>query len=201
MIGKESRSGFSLIEMLVVIGIIAVLIAASIGSYSALTKSAEKAKAKDLVQQVALALTTMYDQNEGQWPVRIAMVGETGAKLDDQAAYAFVSGDTKYLSLSYSGGKLTGYDRFGVLDPWGVAIARRKGTATSLSDVQDHMLWFAVDGDGDGIIKNASVGGESIEVRATAIVWCAGKDGKMETYSKGLHTDDVYSWSVGQTKQ
>lgn len=195
------KRGFTLIEMLVVIGIIAVLIAASVGSYSALTRTAEKARAKELVQQVALALATMYEQNDGQWPVRMAMVGETGGRLDDQVAHAFVSGDTKYLTLSESGGKLTGYDRFGVLDPWGLAIARRKGTSTSLGDVQDHMLWFAVDANGDGIIKNVNVGGESLEVRATAIVWCAGRDGKMMPYSRGLRSDDVYSWTEGQTKK
>lgn len=195
------RRGFTLIEMLVVIGIIAVLIAASLGGYSALTKTAEKARANELVKQVALALTTMYDQNNGQWPVRIAMVGEKGAKLDALTAYSLVSGNTKFLSLSHSGGKLTGHDRFGVLDPWGMEIAKKKGTSATLEDVQDHLLWFAVDADGDGIIQNANVGDESVEVRATAIVWCAGKDGKMESYSTGLRHDDVYSWTVGQTKK
>ena len=75
-----------------VIGIIAVLIAASIGSYSALTRSAERAKATDLVQQVALALSTLYEQNGGQWPVRLAMVGEKGGELDDLAGYALATG-------------------------------------------------------------------------------------------------------------
>lgn len=195
------KRGFTLIEMLIVVGIIAVLIAASLGAYSAITRSAEKARARELVQQVALALTTMYQHNGGQWPVRMAMVGERGARLDDQAAYALVSGDTKYLTLSHSGGKLTGYDRFGILDPWGMAIAKRRGTAATLRDVQDHLLWFAVDADGDGIIANATVGGESVEVRATAIVWCAGKDGKIQPYSKGIRSDDVHSWTVGQTQK
>ena len=194
------RKGFTLIEMLVVIGIIALLIGASIGGYSAVTRAAEKSRATDLAKQVALALATMYEQNDGQWPLRISMAGETGARLDDQAAYAFVSGGTKYLTLSASGGKLTGYDRFGVLDPWGTAILKQRGKSASLADVQDHLLWFAVDTDGDGIIAGATVGGESVDVRATAIVWCAGKDGKMEPYSRGLRKDDIYSWNVGQTK-
>ena len=53
------KRGFSLIEMLVVLGILAVLIAASIGSYSAVQKSAERAAARDLVSQVASALKTL----------------------------------------------------------------------------------------------------------------------------------------------
>ena len=198
------KKGFTLIEMLVVIGIIAVLIAASIAAYSGVMRMAEKSRAEDLVHQVATALAAMYEQNDGQWPVRMAMVGETGGRLDDQAAYAFVSGNTKYLTLDHSGGKLVGYDRFGVLDPWGTAILKRKGRSATLSDIagdrSDHLLWFAVDADGDGKIVGAKVGGESVDVRATAIVWCAGRDGKIESYAQGLKKDDVYSWTVGQTK-
>ena len=194
------RRGFSLIEMLVVMGIIAALIAASLGSYSAITKSAERARAVDLVKQVALGLSALYEKENGTWPPHLAMVGESGGRLDDLAGYALVAGGVKYISLDHGGGKLVGYDRFGVLDPWGVDILRRRGDAATAADVQDHLLWFAVDTDGDGIISGASVGGESVNVRATAIVWCAGKDGKMEPYSKGVKRDDVYSWTKGQTK-
>ena len=200
----KGRKAFTLIEMLVVIGIIAVLVAASIAAYSGVIRTVEKAKAQDLVHQVATALAAMYEQNDGQWPVRMAMVGETGGRLDDQVAFAFVSGDTKYLTLDHSGGKLIGYDRFGVLDPWGTAILKRKGRSATLSDVasdkSDHMLWFAVDANGNGVIEGAMVGGESVNVRATAIVWCAGRDGRIESYTQGLKKDDVYSWTVGQTK-
>ena len=198
------KKGFTLIEMLVVIGIISVLIAASIAAYSGVIRTVEKSRAEDLVHQVATALSAMYEQNGGQWPVRMAMVGETGGRLDDLVAYAFVSGDTKYLTLDHSGGKLIGYDRFGVLDPWGTAILKTRGKKAKLSDVasdkSDHMLWFAVDANGNGIVEGAMVGGEPVDVRATAIVWCAGRDGKIETYTRGRRKDDVYSWTVGQTK-
>lgn len=197
---RRTRRGFSLIEVLVVMGILAVLIAASIGGYSAVQKSAERAAAADLVAQVASALKTLHAQNEGRWPLRMAMVGETGGELDPDVAYQFVSGRVKYLSLAASGGKLIGYDRFGILDPWGTKKIKQLGESATLGAVQDHRLWFAVDTDGDGIISGANVGGESVDVRATAIVWCAGRDGKMETYSKGRRGDDVYSWTEGQTK-
>lgn len=194
------KKGFTLIEMLVTIGIIAALMAASFGGYSMMTRAAEKARAQDLVQQVALALMTMYEDNKGVWPKRLALVGEKGAELDPDRAYEFVSGAKKYLSLSASGGKTTGYDRFGILSPWGVAILKRRG-ANAQGEAIKHRLWFAVDEDGDGMIKGVSVGGEPLEVRATAIVWCAGKDGKMEPYSKGLRSGGVYSWALGQTKK
>ena len=73
------KKGFTLIEMLVVIGIVAVLIAASIGGYSAVIRSVERARATDLVKQVALALSTLYERTGGEWPLRIASVGEAGA--------------------------------------------------------------------------------------------------------------------------
>ena len=194
------KKGFTLIEMLVVIGIVAVLVAASIGGYSAVIRSVERARATDLVKQVAMALSVLYDANGGAWPLRIAKTGETGGELDDMTAYALVDGKTQYLALTHSGGKLIGNDRFGVLDPWGMAIVKRRGKSATLGEVRKHLLWFAVDTDGDGIISGANVGGESVNVRATAIVWCAGKDGKMEPYSKGVRRNGVYSWAVGQTK-
>jgi len=195
------RRGFTLVEMLVTLSIIIVLIAASIGSYSGITKAAEKARARDLAQQIAQALSSLYENENGQWPKLLASVGETGDVLNDLRGYCLVSGETQYLSLQASGGKLVGYDRFGVLDPWGTAIAKRKGSSTTLADVQDHLYHFAIDADGDGIIKGVQVGGSTLNIRATAVVWCGGKDGKIESYRKGLRGDDIYSWAEGQTRE
>ena len=209
------KKGFTLIEMLVVIGIIAVFVGASIGGFSAMTRTAERAKCQELVSNVATALTVMFQQ-EGVWPKRLAKDGATDGQLDADAAYAFVAGSTKYLSLSSSGGRLTGIDRFGVVSPWATALLKRKGASASLSDVvsagpngsmtvKDHILHYALDLDGDGIIQGASVGNQTIDVRATAIVWCGGKDGFVSPYpyaggGKGGKNDDVYSWTPGQTK-
>ena len=62
-----------------------------------------------------------------------------------------------------------------------------------------HILHYALDLDGDGIISGANVGGETINVRATAIVWSVGPSGKIEAYSKGIMHDGIYSWTKGQT--
>jgi len=64
--------------------------------------------------------------------------------------------------------------------------------------VQDHILHYALDVDGDGVIE-ATVGNESVRIRAVAAVWCGGKDGVIEAYSTGLKKDDIYSWQRGQT--
>lgn len=208
------RRGFTLIEMLVVIGIIAVLIGTSVGGYSAMTKAADKAKCQELVSNVATALTALYQQ-EGNWPKRLARNGATDGRLDKDAALAFVSGgSSKYLSLSVNEDrtKLVGHDRFGVLTPWGAAVVKALGdkatTGSSVSDtstVDDHILHYALDLDGDGMILGADVGGEPVDVRATAIVWCIGKKGgdkgKPWPYKKGLKNGDVYSWTPGQTQK
>lgn len=203
--------GFTLIEMLVVVGIITVLIGASIGGYAKMTKSAEKAKAQELVSNVATALTALFQQ-EGAWPRRLARKGASGdGELDAETAYSLVAGTTKYLSLTTQGNRLAGLDRFGVVTPWATSVIKRKGLSAALTDmvtgsttVKDHVLHYALDLDGDGIAE-ANVGGESVKIRATAAVWCIGKDGgdkgKPWPYAHGRKAGDIYSWTYGQTRK
>lgn len=207
--GKFARSGFSLVEILVVIGIIVILLGASVGGLMKMAKTAEKAKTQELVNNVATALTAMFQQ-EGVWPKRLAANGATDGRLDANTAYALVAGPTKYFSLSQSGGVLSGHDRFGILTPQGQAAMKRYGrdaklgTKIGTATIEDHILHYALDLDGDGKIIGASVGGESVNVRATAIVWCIGKtggnNGQPWPYKEGLRKDDVYSWTPGQTR-
>lgn len=203
------KKAFTLIEMLVVMGIIAVLIGASIGGYSAMTKSAERARCQELVSNVATALTALF-QAEGVWPKRLAREGSTDGKLDENTAYALVANGRSYFSLTKDGSKLGGHDRFGILTPWAQAVVKRLGSSAGKDSkvgsmtVADHTLHFALDLDGDGRIVGESVGGRSVDVRATAIVWCCGKDGKIDPYpyvaGGGGKTDNVYSWTPAQTR-
>lgn len=209
---RGSRKGFTLIELMVVIGIIAVLIGATVGSYSAMTKRAEKQKCQELVANVRTALTALF-QEKGAWPKRLR--DNAGKQLDAKTAYALVAGSTQYLSLTKDSdaGKLVGLDRCGIVTPWATAALKQAGqkgsetTRVGLRTVKDHILYYALDLNGDGVIK----GGEAPDIldnrsgiRATAAVWCIGKsggnDGKPWPYSKGQRKDDVYSWTDGQTK-
>ena len=167
------RKGFTLIEMLVVIGIIATLMGVMVASVSKFMKSAERARCQELVANTATALTALY-QKEGAWPKT----------------------------------QLSGYDRFGVVSPWALAVIKRRGTSASESTpvpsggtIKDHVVRYAIDLNGDGVIPGVQVGGETIDIRATAAVWCCGKDGKCEGYAKGLKKDDVFSWTIGQTRE
>lgn len=197
---SNNRDGFTLIEMLVVIGIIVVLMGASIAGYSKMTKTADRAKAQELVANVATALTA-YFQKEGSWPKRFisAKTDASGAKmLTDKAAYPLAKG--KYLSLTTANNALAGQDQYGVLTHWGTAIMKRKGSDAKLEDVENHILRFEIDDDGDGIIRNVPVGSDKIDVRATAVVWCCNKEGKILDYHVGYRTDGIYSWTYGQTQ-
>jgi len=219
-----SRPGFSLVEMLVVIGIIAILVGASLAGFTSMTRSAEKAKCQELVSNVATALTAIY-QREGNWPKRLAVNGGSDGTLDRDTALALARAGVFSLTTTGSGDslRLAGTDSLGIVSPWAAQVIKRRGTSASLSDpvsngrtVQDHLLHYAIDLDGDGVIKGASVGGQSVDIRATAAVWCAGKDGVMSPYpyagggsggggsNKGASTkgklDDVYSWTAGQTR-
>ena len=198
----RGRRAFSLVEMLVVLGIVAVLVGATIGGYSKFVKTAEKAKCQELVNNTAVALTELFQRN-GVWPKALRENGALDGELDAAAAYPLKD----YMSLTHANGKLSGYDRFGIVSPWATAIIKQRGVSAALSNkipgggtIQDHILHYALDLDGDGIIKDAKVGGKEVSVRATAMVWCCGKDGKIETYAQGLRGDDVYSWTKGQTQ-
>ena len=198
--------------MLVVIGIIATLMGVMLASVSKFIKSADKARCQELVANTATALTALY-QKEGAWP-RALIRGHNGNHfLDETAALPLAKGS--YMTLTTDreddrrhATKLVGYDRFGVISPWAFTILKNHGTSTSLSTkvpsggtIQDHILRYALDLDGDGVIEGVPVGGESIDIRATAVVWCCGKDGKFENYETGLKKDDVYSWTYGQTRE
>ena len=196
------RKAFTLVEMLVVIGIIAVLVAASIGGFAGMTRAAENKKCQELVANTATALTFLF-QKKGMWPM-VLRDGNAAHLLDDKAARALAAP----MSLTTDGnGKLAGLDRLGLVTPWAAAVVKRRGSSASLGDVvpgggtvEDHLLRYAIDDDGDGIIRDVNVGGESVSVRATAIVWSCGKDGKNWPYSKGIKKGCSYSWTPGQTR-
>jgi len=207
---KIKKAGFTLVEMLVVIGIIATLLGIAVAGFGGMTKRAQRAKTQELVSNAATALTMIF-QEKKSWPKPI--VDGMGQKmLTREVCAAFVRHGSGLLGLSYR--NETGedgvtrrvvdpqsVDRFGLIDPQAAAVVRRDANAslsTRISTggtINDHILRYSVDLDGDGITE-VTAGGRSMKVRATACVWSLGADGTESTSrSRG---DDVYSWRPDQ---
>ena len=216
---KTNKSGFSLIEMLVVIGIIAVLSGALVVGMDRVRKTAQKSKAQEIVSNTATALGVIF-QTEMGWPQ--LLLNYSGRQLEATPSHVFVR--FNLLGLAYNSKQydrstrkgiiqLMGADRCGIVDPWAAAVLKRKQASSENADIgekvptggtiRDHILWFAVDDDGDGITEVNIPGSPPIKVRAPACVWGAGADGKLGAYGKRdkAAADDVYSWARGQEEK
>lgn len=201
------KRAFTMVEMLVVIGIIAVLMGATMVAYSRVTKKAQMTRGRELVLNTATALNVLFDRQQ-TWPKRLLTAAEGEGILTAEAAAPIAAHGL--MSLSYDSGakKLSGLDRFGIVTPWATEVLKRLPSGSGDSarvpsggTIHDHRLHFALDDDGDGITE-AKVGARTVRVRANAVVWCWGMNGKEDDYEKSQAerdgADDIYSWSSQQ---
>ena len=126
------KSGFTLVEMLVVIGIIAVLAAASMVGYSRVIKSARKSRTVELVSNAATALTHILNK-EGVWPEELMQNGGSG-QLDKDVAKVFIRYNLLGVSHNQKSGsegnyRLIGKDRCGIVDAEAEAVLKRNKNA------------------------------------------------------------------------
>ena len=209
---KDMKKAFTLVEMLVVIGIIAVITAALVGLFGIAQKSAQKARGQEIVSNVATSLSAMF-QETGRWPGCILEGnGNDEYRLGPKpgAALARKGGFSLTYTKSADGGyTLTGHDRFGILDPWAADVVKRARGDGSVSPstkvpqggtINDHVIRYAVDTEGLGFVK-AQVCGEAIQVRANAIAWSCGPDGKFQSLKEMGRSDDIFSFTMGQIKK
>lgn len=203
------RKAFTLIEMLVVIGIVAILMAAVISAVSRMTRIADRARCQELISNTSTAMLALFQQ-EGAWPRAMIRNHNSEDGLDARAALPLAKGGYMSLTTQLDGqGKvkaLAGFNKFGIVTPWATARMKSSGKDLSLDSkvptggkIRDHVFRYALDLEGDGIVE-AKVGEETVRMRANVALWCCGKDGKLEPYSLGVRRDDIYSWTDGQTR-
>ena len=207
------KKGFTLLELMIVIGIIATLMAVLLKGFGGSNAAAERAKVQELVSNTATALGVIL-QNGGSWPK--VLITKNGKQIEEDVAAVFVRHNL--LGLTYDKSKLSnndkvvllGSDRCGLADHWGQNALKKSKNTSGTGDkakkvgrgaggtVRDHLLWYAVDEDGDGITEINADGIGSLRVRASACVWSAGKNGVVEPWQDVGRSDDVYSWNIGQ---
>ena len=62
----QNRKGFTLVEMLVVMGIIAILSGALLAGFGQITKNAQRTRAQETVSNVATALNMLLQKKGGR---------------------------------------------------------------------------------------------------------------------------------------
>lgn len=213
------RQGFTMVEMLLVMGIVAILALASTVAYDKVRATAERARCSELVSQVETAMTALFE-TEGHWPKAIREgQNEDGdfKNLITEKVAGQLAG-RNLISLTHNRYVTTGADRFGILTPWARDVVKRMGRNARLDSVvsstrqgkitvKDNLLHYAVDLDGDGIVNNVRVcdGDKPLNIRGTVAIWSIGKSGgkagKPWPYKEGCRRDDIYSWSVGHVRE
>lgn len=196
------KRGFTLIEILVVVAILGVLMSIFVFAFRKAPDQAKKALCEDRLKQVVTALEVCRNKPSSR---RLFEGSDGEPVLDEEVAYVLAS--ELSCEKDAESGKLSGHDRFGLVSPWAEDVIKNLGSSCTLSSevpsggtIRDHRLYYAVatPEDEDAGYISANVGGEEVRIRATAAVWCAGADGRLEPYSKGLKGDDVYSWTQEQ---
>jgi len=201
---RPPSPGFTLVEMLVVIGILGLLAAALVGSFSHIKMTARQAQAQTLASETATALSLYLQQERGWGDVLL-----TKEEMDKEACG--VLQEKRLFDLTTykkdSSGNMTAeintesLDRFGLLDPWGRALLRANPDLGE-SEAAKHRLQIRLDTDFDGYVDAGEGAPEGLKIRGSVLVWSRGPDGKddFEVKASRYPQDDRLSWNHGQAR-
>jgi prepilin-type N-terminal cleavage/methylation domain-containing protein len=205
----RANKGFTLVEMLVVMGLIGLLVAMMTGALKYAQNVAWQARAQELVSNVATALT-IYISREGVWPKEIL---ESGGVVDNEVCKVLQQARLLDVTTVKSDGSINqnSPERFGLLSPWGQRMLSRNpkmtaslGSLPTDAALRKHMLQLRVDINLDGKIDSSdgqlgALPGEGSIIRASAMVWACGPNGKEDggTGAKNPR-ENRQSWGGGR---
>ena len=191
---SDRRKGFTLVEMLVVIGLIGILAGVLVSSMSHLKVAAKQSHAQSLVSEVATALT-LYLQRNRSWSVEMMSATDLEQAICAQLQLKRYGGPFLDVTAVNDDDTMTmnknSLDRYGLLDPWGRAMLKTNPNLNE-SAVRDHRIQIRLDKNLDGYVDASEGTPGGARIRASAIAWSRGPDGKDGT------RDDRFSWSQGQ---
>ncbi|MFA7172820.1 MAG: type II secretion system protein [Kiritimatiellia bacterium] len=212
---NSGRNAFTLVELLVVIGIIGLISAAMMTSVGRLKNSARRAKAQGAVSDAYTALN-LYLQKERQWHQHMKDAAENEKGMDEKVCQVLAKNhllDVK-VDLDDDGNpdlKSTSLDRFGFLDEWGRDALRRNPSISSSAQVgfdgvkiEDRRIQFRLDLDNDGYVDANEGSPKGLTIRSSVVVWSRGPDGQDDFNSKNPKAknrypyDDLISWNHRQ---
>jgi len=195
---KCRNYGFTLVEMLVVIGIIGILSGTMVITVVHVKRIAFGVDSRAIVTNAHTALNS-YHTTEGEWHEVMLkdrmMTRDVCIELRNKHA------------IDYAPDAGLGLDRFGLLDAWGNRSLRNSSLVTDVNQagsdgikIGDRLLQIRLDENYDGYVDQSEGSPNGARIRANVIVWSRGPDGMDDFQSSNPKAssrypfDDLLSW-------